>query len=187
MKPILLLSNHTKSILPVPLVVDKLQRGELAAGTDARAAMDPTHCPWGWAARGLQDQDSHPAPLSMSSKDRLSLHPAKQLHAGTLNPWKTLPGMHQQEPPPAQHTAPLQCQHWKLRSFSPQLNPRLWHHWNITGTQCFCSPCTPQAGEVPTQESWNDRIRDAEQKLSCTILGAREPPAQIKRRRGIQA
>lgn len=59
MKPILLLSNHTKSILSVPLVVHKLQWGELAAGTDPRAAMDPMHCPGAGLPGGLQAQDSH--------------------------------------------------------------------------------------------------------------------------------
>lgn len=63
--------------------------------------------------------------------------------------------MCQQEPPPPQHTAPLQspCQHWKLRMFSPQLNLRLWHHWNITMFSIL--PAPPQAGEVLIEESWS--------------------------------
>lgn len=66
-----------------------------------------------------------------------------------------LPGMHQQEPPPTQHTAPLQspCPRWKLRTFSPQLNLRIWHHRNIIKLSIL--PAPPQAGEVLTQKSWS--------------------------------
>lgn len=94
--------------------------------------------------------------------------------------------MYQHETPHAQDTAEIQssCQSWKWTTFSPQLNPRIWHHRNIIGVRAFNFPCTStgcmkcshrKAGTMLVVEP-----RYAEQELSCQILGEFPlPPGRV--------
>lgn len=82
--------------------------------------------------------------------------------------------------PHTQDMAEIQSpfQSWKLTTFSPQLNLRVWHDRNIAGMQAFnfpcastgCAKCSHRKAETTlVVEPW-----EAEQTRSCQIL--RQPP-----------
>lgn len=85
--------------------------------------------------------------------------------------------MYQHKTPHTQDMAEIlsPCQSWKLTTFSPQLNLRIWHHRNIISVQAFNFPCTSKGcmkcshGKAGTMLVFEPRY--AEQELSCQILG----------------